>query len=99
MNGFLDFIKDTPTAFHAAFKVADILRKNGYVELSEADSWKLEASGKYFFTRNNSSVFAFVLPKDIKDFSFNITAAHLDSPTFKLKPNFTMDLGKYIKFY
>ena len=97
MNGFLDFIKDTPTAFHAAAKIANILKGNGYKELSEAEEWTLECGSKYFFTRNNSSVFAFVLPSDLKDLSFNITAAHLDSPTFKLKPNFILDLGKYIK--
>lgn len=97
MNGFLDFIKDTPTAFHAANKCANILKGNGFKELSESSEWILERGGKYFFTRNNSSVFAFVLPGDFKDLSFNITAAHLDSPTFKLKPNFTLDLGNYIK--
>lgn len=97
MNGFLDFIKDTPTAFHAANKCANILKGNGYKELAESSEWKLEAGGKYFFTRNNSSVYAFVIPNDLKELSFNITAAHLDSPTFKLKPNFTLDLGNYIK--
>ena len=97
MNGFLDFIKDTPTAFHAAAKSANILKGNGFKELSEAEEWVLERGGKYFFTRNNSSVYAFTLPGDLKELSFNITAAHLDSPTFKLKPNFTLDLGKYIK--
>lgn len=97
MRGFLDFIKDTPTAFHAANKIANILKGNGYIELNEAEEWNLTRGGKYFFTRNHSSVFAFQIPMDFKDLSFNITAAHLDSPTFKLKPNFTLDQGKYIK--
>ena len=97
MRGFLDFIKDTPTAFHAANKIANILKGNGYIELNESEEWNLERGGKYFFTRNHSSVFAWEIPMDFKDLSFNITAAHLDSPTFKLKPNFTLDAGKYIK--
>ncbi|MDE6047817.1 MAG: M18 family aminopeptidase, partial [Anaeroplasmataceae bacterium] len=45
---------------------------------------------------NMSSLLAFVLPKDTLK-GFHITAAHLDSPTFKLKPNFTLEKGKYIK--
>ena len=97
MRGFLDFIKDTPTAFHAANKIANILKGNGYIELNESEEWNLERGGKYFFTRNHSSVFAWKIPMDFRDLSFNITAAHLDSPTFKLKPNFTLDQGKYIK--
>jgi aspartyl aminopeptidase len=43
MNGFLDFIKDTPTAFHAANKCANVLKENGYKELAESSEWKLEA--------------------------------------------------------
>lgn len=97
MRGFLDFIKDTPTAFHAANKIANILKGNGYIELNESEEWNLERGGKYFFTRNHSSVFAWKIPMDFRDLSFNITAAHLDFPTFKLKPNFTLDTGKYIK--
>lgn len=97
MKRFLDFIKDTPTAFHACKKVSDILRNNGFKELSLASKWELKKGGKYFFTRNQSSVFAFIIGNETKELSFNITAAHLDSPTFKLKPNFTLDTGRYIK--
>ena len=97
MKRFLGFVKDAPTAFHAAYKASEILKNNGFVELNEKDKWNLVKGGKYFFTRNSSSVYAFSIPEDINDLGFNITAAHLDSPTFKLKPNFTLDTGKYIK--
>jgi aspartyl aminopeptidase len=42
MNRFLNFIKDTPTAFHAAKKCANVLKENGYKELTESSEWKLE---------------------------------------------------------
>ena len=94
MKKFLDFVKDTPTAFHAAKKFKEILKENGFKELLECESWILEAGGKYFVGRNMSSVLAFVMPENGAH-SFNITAAHLDSPTFKLKPNFEITRGRY----
>lgn len=96
MKKFLEFIKDTPTAFHAARKFKDILRNHNFIELSENEPWNLIPGGKYFIGRNMSSLVAFVLPKK-NPVSFNITAAHLDSPTFKLKPNFTLEKGRYLK--
>ena len=96
MNRFLDFVSKTPTAFHAVKELKEILISNGYVELDERVKWNIEKGGKYFLTRNSSSLVAFSVPtNDFK--SYKITAAHLDSPTFKLKPNFTLDRGRYLK--
>ncbi len=97
MNRFLDFVKNTPTAFHAVSELRKILNENNYVELKETEKWNLEKGGKYFITRNSSSIVAFTIPVEGFE-SYKITAAHLDSPTFKLKPNFTLDKGRYIKF-
>lgn len=96
MKKFLEFIKETPTAFHAAAQFKKILQENGFVEVKENELWRLTLGGKYYVGRNMSSLIAFVLPK--QDFkAFHIAAAHLDSPTFKLKPNFSLDKGKYMK--
>jgi len=97
MKVLLNFIKASPTAFHAAYNAECELEKNGFIKLSENSKWDLKKGGKYYFTRNSSSVMAFVIPQEFDSLSYNITAAHLDSPTFKLKPNFTIDTGKYIK--
>lgn len=96
MKEFLEFIKDTPTAFHASLKIKEKLEKDGFQELKENELWKLALGGKYFIGRNMSSLLAFILPNENPK-GFQITAAHLDSPTFKLKPNFTLDKGKYVK--
>lgn len=97
MNKFLEFINDTPTAYHAVKELKEILLNYGYVEIIESDKWNLKSGGKYFMSRNMSSLVAFTIPEDeIK--AFNISAAHLDSPTFKLKPNFNLDKGRYLKF-
>ena len=97
MQEFLEFLKTSKTAFHACYNSIVELEKNGYKKLNEQEKWDLELGGKYYITRNYSSVFAFTIPTELKNYGFNISAAHLDSPTFKLKPNFTLDAGKYIK--
>lgn len=97
MKKFLDFIKDTPTAFHACRKIKNILLDNGFVELNEGEDFNIKLDGKYFITRNSSSILAFCLPSKLDKISYNITAAHLDSPNFKLKPNFNLSKGKYFE--
>lgn len=96
MKRFLDYIKDTPTAFHASLKIKELLLENGFEELLEGKPWQLQAGGKYYVGRNMSSLIAFVMPRmNVK--AYRIAAAHLDSPTFKLKPNFTLERGRYVK--
>ena len=97
MQDFLNFIKKSPTAFHAVNEVEQILNNNGFIKINENQRWKLERNGKYYISRNLSSIIAFTIPNNIDEISFNIVATHTDSPTFKLKPNFTIDTNKYIK--
>ena len=81
---FIDFVKHSPTAFHAVDSICTILEKAGFIRLRECGEWQLQKGHKYFVTRNGSSVLAFILPK--KDPSaFKIAASHSDSPCFKLK--------------
>ena len=95
MKDFLSFLKTSYTAFHAANNICEILDENGFIKINESDKWNLKENGKYYFTRNSSSVIAFTIPANLDELSYNITAAHLDSPTFKLKPNFKMVKSKY----
>ena len=80
----LSFIKRSPSAFHTVRSVTDRLRGEGYTELSEAEPFSLAPGGRYFVTRNGSSVIAFRLPSDGAPAPFMIAAAHTDSPSFKI---------------
>lgn len=96
-EGLNDFIKKSPTAFHAVQTISDILDKEGFTCLSEADEWNLKEGGKYYVTRNLSSIIAFTIPQG-NPVSFMITASHTDSPMYKLKSECESDaFGKYIK--
>ena len=91
-----DFIEKSPNAYFAVDTMAKELKKAGFERLEEKDTWKLK-SGKYFVTRDDSSLIAFVIPK--KSFKgFHIIASHSDSPSFKIKPNPEMKVGEaYVK--
>ncbi|MGI6178044.1 MAG: M18 family aminopeptidase [Eubacterium sp.] len=80
----IDFLKKSPTCFHAAAEIIAVLKQNGYSELSEGAEWKLKKGGKYFVSRNGSSVIAFRIP-GFDYTGMQIAAAHTDSPMLKIK--------------
>lgn len=84
INALINFIKQSPTAFHAVASCTEILEKQGYVRLCEQDEWNLEAGKGYYLTRNQSSVIAFRIPTGTPR-NFLVAASHSDSPMFKLK--------------
>lgn len=93
----LGFLKNSPTAFQAVEEIEKKLAETGFAKLGEHENWDIVPGGKYFVTRNSSSVIAFSVPKEYAH-SFMITASHTDSPTFKLKSAFEAEAcGKYVK--
>lgn len=98
-ESLINYIYDSPTAFHAAKNSISILKKNGFIELSEGDSWNLEKGGRYFVTKNQSALVAFIVGEgEIEKDGFRIIAAHNDSPGFRIKPNPEIKSeGEYIK--
>jgi aminopeptidase I len=84
---FIDFMTNNPTVFHAVDAVAKDLEKDGYKKLSERDAWDLQAGGKYYLTRNGTSLIAFAIGSNYKvGNGAAIVAGHIDALTAKLKP-------------
>ena len=98
-EGLLRFIEASPTAFHAVDEIAKRLSEAGFCRLNESEEWKLDPGGRYFVTRNQSSVIAFALPpEETGARSFLLSASHTDSPTYKLKSEAEAEaFGKYVK--
>ena len=93
----LEFIRKSPTAFHAVDTMKKTLAGNGFQELSEKELWSLTPGGNYMVTRNNSALIAFSIPEKAP-YSFHIMASHSDSPTFKIKENPEITVEKaYVK--
>lgn len=87
-HSLLSFLDDSPTPFHAISTMKCELLAAGYEELVEQQEWVISEGGKYFVTRNDSSVIAFTTPTlDFAHQGFRMIGAHTDSPCLKLKPN------------
>ena len=98
VGGLLEYIRKSPTAYHAVETAAGMLRQAGYEELPENTEWHLKAGGKYYLTRNQSSVLAFSLPEDGAR-QLLLSASHTDSPMFKLKNDYEAPaFGTYGRF-
>ncbi len=99
---FLDFIKESPTPFHAVGQMALRLEAAGFDYLDESRAWELRAGEKYYTTRNGSSLIAFVVGSNRvgsnragsnsvgskgQDRGLRMFGAHTDSPCLKIKPH------------
>ena len=97
MNKLVNFLNESPTAFLAIENITKELEDNSYEELDEKKTFKLKKGGKYYVTRNGSSVIAFNIGKKLTNPSLQICASHSDCPGFKIKPNgFSYENG-YLK--
>lgn len=83
----LRFIDASPTPFHAVANLAARLRAAGYAAVDEARAWQPGAAGKYYFTRNDSSLVAVNLNRAPAEHGFRVVGAHTDSPCLRVKPN------------
>ena len=91
----IEFVKKSPTAFHAVDTICRELA--GFTPLGEQENWHLLPGGKYYVTRNRSSVIAFTLPENAFT-AFQLVASHSDSPTFKIKENAEVTVrNKYVQ--
>ena len=82
----INFLDANPSPFHVIDSLGKMYEKAGFKRLFEKERFEIKRGENYFVTRNNSSIVAFRVPKE--DFKgFNITSAHSDSPTFKIKAN------------
>ncbi|MBU1332833.1 MAG: M18 family aminopeptidase [Gammaproteobacteria bacterium] len=86
-QGLIDFLKASPTPFHATRSLAQRLEAAGFQHLDERASWYTEPGGRYYVTRNDSSIIAFSLGKrDALDGGIRLVGAHTDSPCLRVKP-------------
>ncbi len=84
----IDFIYQSPTAFHATENITGSLKNNGFNELKLNHKWEIKKGGKYYVTKNGSAVTAFVVGTgEIEENGFKIIGAHTDAPTFRIKPS------------
>ena len=96
VQSMLDFIADSPSCYHVIANTAAELTAAGYAPLSERERWTLKPGGRYFVTRNSSSLIAFRVPETLTG-GFMMAAAHSDSPAFKLKEHAELRSNGYVR--
>lgn len=55
----MKFIDISYSPYHAAENSSQILNNAGYTRLYDLENWELKKGGKYYFTKNNSTLIAF----------------------------------------
>ena len=94
LKDLMDFLDSSVTMFHAINECEKVLQKSGFTYLPENEKWNIN-KGKYYTKRNSSSLIAFDIAEG--DYHFQISAAHSDSPTFKLKDRPVIEANGYLK--
>lgn len=91
----IEFISKSPVSFSVIQNSSELLQAKGFQYLKQTD--KPVKGGKYYITRNGSSLIAFSLPLETPN-GFMISASHSDSPLFKLKSNYAVKAcDRYLK--
>lgn len=86
---YCEFMTSNPTIFHAVKSFSKQLEEHGYKHLSERAVWtsELKRGGKFYTTRNGSSLIAFNIGSKYESGNgVAIVAGHVDALTAKLKP-------------
>jgi len=95
-TSLLSFLQASPTPFHATASMKARLLEQNFQELKEDQDWQIEQGGRYFVTRNASSIIAFTTPQlDYHKQGWRMLGAHTDSPCLKLKPNAHVNRAGY----
>ncbi|KAI4263631.1 MAG: hypothetical protein L6R42_001225 [Xanthoria sp. 1 TBL-2021] len=86
---FISFLNASPTPFHVVHSAKQRLLTAGFDEIKERDPWSsvCKPGGRYFLTRNSSTVAAFAVGMQWKSGGpIAMIGAHTDSPTLRVKP-------------
>lgn len=85
----MDYFDSSPDPFFACQTTADMLEAAGYSQLDYGAPYKnkLKRGGKYYFTKNKSTIVAFAIGGKFEPGNgFKIIGGHTDSPNLKIKP-------------
>ena len=92
IDSLISFLNASPINFYAVATLEEILSANGYQKLDAANALPtLKAGDKVYFTKNDSSLYAFHIGNQpLAESGLRLICAHCDSPTFRIKPHAEM---------
>jgi aspartyl aminopeptidase len=93
-----DFISRATTPFHAVAELSRHLEAGGFTRLGEEGVAGLQPGGRYYLTRNDSSIIAFVCGRESPPVEgMRMVGAHTDSPCLMVKPSPEMLRNSYFQ--
>jgi len=97
LQSLLEFLNHSPTPFHAVSNMVSKLEEAGFERLNEDEEWNIKP-GRYYITRNDSSIIALKRGrKDLTESGIRMVGAHTDSPCLRLKPNAEVSGHGYLR--
>jgi len=98
ISKLIQYLKASPTPFHAVNFMTDRLDDCGFRRLFEGEKWRLKKGEGYYLTKGDSSLIAFRLGKTADPVDgVKIVGAHTDSPALKIKPSPLINFKNYLK--
>lgn len=85
-SDLMNFLDSSVVNFLAVRTLSERLDAAGFSRLDPTDKWALAPGGKYYITKNDSAIFAFIVGNGGAENGFKIISAHSDSPGFRIKP-------------
>ncbi len=83
-----EFIARATSPFHAVAELSRQLDAGGFKKLNENGVRELQPGGRYYVTRNDSSIIAFVCGRESPPVEgMRMVGAHTDSPCLMVKPS------------
>lgn len=64
LSDFLEFLKNSPTSWHAAAEISNRLIQHDYTQIEEDQRWNLTDRGKYFVQRGGALIAFFFTRKN-----------------------------------
>ncbi len=94
-----EFLASSPTPFHAVAQMATRLSSAGFERLDESEAWQLVPGGRYWLSRNDSSIVTWRMPTRcaLSESGFRMVGAHTDSPGLKVKPQPELHRHGYVQ--
>jgi len=87
-DALCDFLSVATTPFHATKRLVQMFEEAGFIRLSDGAAWDTQPGGRYFVTRNDSAIVAFVRGKNTPwNEGVRMVGAHTDSPCLMVKPS------------
>ena len=87
VSDLLHFLNESPTPIHVVQATKRQLIERDFQELQERTVWETEQGGKYYVTRGDTSILAWIQGESVPEHGVHIIGAHTDSPNLRLKPH------------